>query len=199
MKKYSYEARDQATDKIVKANVQANSESAAAKLLINQGFTPLDIKEIKENDNLLSKLSNRITTKDRVVFTRQLATLIGAGLPLSQSLNTVLEQTQNKKLQSIVQDISVSVEGGKSLSESFSKFPEVFDQVFLSLVGAGEASGTLDNALQRIAYQQEKDALTIRVIKEDDITYKLLDSMVNNLEELAKDYKENIKIIIKEG
>ncbi|HPF31188.1 MAG TPA: type II secretion system F family protein [Candidatus Saccharibacteria bacterium] len=173
MKKYSYEARDQATDKIVKANVQANSESAAAKLLINQGFTPLDIKEIKENDNLLSKLSNRITTKDRVVFTRQLATLIGAGLPLSQSLNTVLEQTQNKKLQSIVQDISVSVEGGKSLSESFSKFPEVFDQVFLSLVGAGEASGTLDNALQRIAYQQEKDAATMSKIK-GALTYPII-------------------------
>lgn len=173
MKKYSYEARDQATDKIVKANVQANSESAAAKLLINQGFTPLDIKEIKENDNLLSKLSNRITTKDRVVFTRQLATLIGAGLPLSQSLNTVLEQTQNKKLQSIVQDISVSVEGGKSLSESFSKFPEVFDQVFLSLVDAGEASGTLDNALQRIAYQQEKDAATMSKIK-GALTYPII-------------------------
>lgn len=173
MKKFSYEARDQATDKIVKANVQANSESAAAKLLINQGFTPLDIKEIKESDNIISRLAGRITTKDKVVFTRQLATLIGAGLPLSQSLNTVLEQTQNKRLQSIVQEITVSVEGGKSLSESFSKFPDVFNAVFLALVGAGEVSGTLDEALQRIATQQEKDAATMSKIK-GALTYPII-------------------------
>jgi len=64
------------------------------------------------------------------VFTRQLATLIGAGLPLAQSLHTASEQTENKKLQSIVQDITASVEGGKTLSESFAKYPEVFDAVF---------------------------------------------------------------------
>lgn len=165
MKKFTYEARDQSTNKITKSEVQADSETAAAKLLIGQGLTPLNIKEMASGDNVLSKITDRITAKDKVVFTRQLATLIGAGLPLSQSLNTVLEQTENKKLQSVIQEISVSVEGGKTLSESFAKHPEIFDPVFLALVGAGELSGTLDEALVRIANQQEKDAAIMSKIK----------------------------------
>ena len=173
MKKFNYEARDQTTNKITKAAVQADSESAAARLLISQGFTPLSIKEQSENDNFIARLSGRITTKDKIVFTRQLATLIGAGLPLAQSFNTVLEQTQNKKLQSIIQDITASIEGGKTLSESFAKYPAVFDAVFLALVGAGETSGTLDESLQRIANQQEKDAATISKIK-GALTYPII-------------------------
>src|SRR5690606_3242701 len=118
---------------IVKATVQADSETSAAKLLMAQGFTPLSITEIDESGGL-GFLKNRISTKDRIVFTRQLATLIGAGLPLSQSLRTILEQTENKRLQSVTEDIIASVEGGKSLHESFSKHPDVFDKVFLALI-----------------------------------------------------------------
>ena len=173
MKKFNYEARDQTTNKIIKATVQADTESAAAKLLINQGFTPLNIKEQGENDNFISRMSGRITTKDKIVFTRQLATLIGAGLPLAQSFNTVLEQTENKKLQSIIQDVTASIEGGKTLSESFAKHPAVFDAVFLALVGAGEMSGTLDESLQRVANQQEKDAATMSKIK-GALTYPII-------------------------
>jgi type IV pilus assembly protein PilC len=173
VKKFSYEARDQTTNKITKSIVQADSESAAAKALINQGFTPLNIKELDGNENIIARLNNRITTKDRIVFTRQLATLIGAGLPLAQSFSTVLEQTQNKKMQSVVQEIMVSIEGGKSLSESFAKHPTIFDPVFLALVGAGEVSGSLDDALQRIATQQEKDAATMSKIK-GALTYPII-------------------------
>ena len=173
MKKFTYEARDQSTNKITKAEVQAESEHAAARLLISQGFVPINIKEQNSTDNPLSNLANRITTKDKIVFTRQLATLIGAGLPLSQSLSTVLEQTQNKKLQSIIQEISASVEGGKSLSSAFSKYPEIFDAVFLSLVSAGEISGTLDDSLKRIADQQEKDAAIMSKIK-GALTYPII-------------------------
>lgn len=158
---------------MVRATVQAESESAAAKLLIAQGFTPLDIKESDENGGFLGRLTNRITTKDKIVFTRQLATLIGAGLPLSQSLRTVLEQTENKRLQGVVEDIVASVEGGKSLSESFSKHPEVFDNVFLALIAAGEVSGTLDESLKRIAAQQEKDAATMSKIR-GALTYPII-------------------------
>lgn len=165
MKKFIYEARDEATNKITKAEIQAESEHDAAKLLVKQGFVPLNIKEQIGDGSFLSRFTSRITTKDKVVFTRQLATLIGAGLPLSQSLNTVMEQTQNKQLQSILQDISASVEGGRSLSDSFAKHPKVFDEVFLALVGAGELSGTLDESLQRIAAQQEKDAAVAGKIK----------------------------------
>lgn len=173
MKKFNYQAKDTSTNKIVRATVQADSETAAAKLLIAQGFTPLDIQEIDENASFIGRITNRITTKDRVVFTRQLATLIGAGLPLSQSLRTVLDQTDNKRLQSVVEDIIASIEGGKSLSESFSKHPEVFDHVFLALIAAGETSGTLDESLMRIAAQQEKDAATMSKIR-GALTYPII-------------------------
>ena len=173
MKKFSYQAKDGSTGKVVKATVQADSENAAAKLLIAQGFTPLDIQEQDENGSFIGRITNRITTKDRIVFTRQLATLIGAGLPLSQSLHTVLEQTENKRLQSVIEDIVASVEGGKSLSESFSKHPEVFDKVFLALIAAGEVSGTLDDSLIRIAAQQEKDAAMMSKIK-GALTYPII-------------------------
>ncbi len=173
MKKYDYEAKDQGTNKIVRASLQADSESAAAHLLIKQGFVPLSIKEQIGDGSFFQRLTSRITTKDRVVFTRQLATLIGAGLPLSQSLHTVLEQTANKQLQSVVEDISASVEGGRSLSESFAKYPKVFNEVFISLLAAGELSGTLDDSLIRIANQQEKDAAVMSKIR-GALTYPII-------------------------
>jgi len=173
VKKFTYEARDQATSKVVKSSIQADSESAAAHLLISQGFVPLNIKEESGDGGFLGKVTGRITTKDKVVFTRQLATLIGAGLPLSQSLYTVMEQTQNKQLQSVVQEVSASVEGGRSLSDSFAKHPKVFNEVFISLMAAGEMSGTLDQSLQRIAAQQEKDAAVMGKIK-GALTYPII-------------------------
>lgn len=165
MRKFNYEAKDSATSKVVKATVSADSERAAAKLLIAQGYSPLKIEEMQENGSFIDKITNRITTKDKLVFTRQLATLIGAGLPLSQSLRTVLDQTQNKRMKAVVQDIIESIEGGHTLHESFAQHTEVFDKLFLALVAVGEASGTLDEALQRVAAQQEKDAATMTKIR----------------------------------
>lgn len=165
MKKYLYEARDSATDTIVKSVVQAESEHAAARLLSAQGFVPLKIEAEDERTGLFARLSGRITGKDKILFTRQLATLIGAGLPLAQSLRTVLDQTANKRMQEIVQQIIADIEGGRQLSDSFAKHPEVFDKLFIALVSAGEASGTLDEALKRVAAQQEKDAAMLRKVK----------------------------------
>lgn len=173
MKKFNYEAKDSTTNRIVKATVQADTEHAAAKLLIDQGFAPLDIKEVKEDGNIFEQFTGRITIKDKVVFTRQLSTLIGAGLPLSQSLRTVQEQTQNKRLKNVIQDLITSIEGGKSLHDSFAKHPEVFDKLFLALVATGEASGTLDESLQRVATQQEKDAAIMSRIK-GALTYPII-------------------------
>ncbi len=173
MKKFTYEARDRASDKVVKSVIQADSETAAARLLMKQGFVPLNIKEQVGDGSLLSRITGRITTKDKVVFSRQLATLIGAGLPLSQSLHTVTEQTQNKQFQSILQEISAAVEGGKPLSESFAKHPKVFSEVFVALIAAGELSGTLDESLQRVAAQQEKDAAVASKIK-GALTYPVI-------------------------
>ena len=165
MKKYNYEARDSASNKIVKSVVQADSENAAAKLLTAQGFVPLKIELQDDKTNFFARFSGRITTKDRVVFTRQLATLIGAGLPLAQSLRTVQEQTTNKRMQEIVQEIISDVEGGKSLSDSFAKHPEAFNKVYVALVSAGETSGTMDDSLKRLAAQQEKEAAMMSKIR----------------------------------
>lgn len=173
MKKFAYEARDGSSGKIVKATVQADSEYAAARLLTDQGFIPLDIKEEGEGGNFIDRLTGRITAKDKVVFSRQLATLIGAGLPLSQSLRTVIDQTENKRLQGVIQDVLTAIEGGRPLGESFGKHPEVFDKVFLALINAGEASGTLDDALRRIANQQEKDAAIMSKIR-GAMTYPII-------------------------
>ena len=173
MNKYSYEARDAASNKIVKSTVQAESEIAAAKLLSAQGFTPLKIELEDDRAGIFKRFANRVTTKDKIVFTRQLATLIGAGLPLSQSMRTVHEQTQNKSMQQIVQEIIGDIEGGRSLSDAFNKHPKVFDNVYLALVSAGEASGTLDEALRRVAAQQEKDAAMMSKIK-GALTYPII-------------------------
>jgi len=165
MRKFDYKARDKSSEKIVSSMVQAESESSAAKLLIEQGYTPLEIKESSENRGLFDKITGRITGKDKIVFMRQLSTLIGAGLPLSQSLRTVLEQTENKQMQRVIEEIIADVEGGRTLSDAFGKHPNVFDTIVLALISAGEASGTLDEALKRIATQKEKDAAMMSKIK----------------------------------
>lgn len=155
---FVYTAKDTASNKTVKSTVQAESERAAAKLLMSRNLIPLDISPETESGGLLGVIRNHVSTKDRVVFTRQLATLINAGLPLAQSLHTVQEQTNNKKLKEVAQDIITSVEGGSNLADAFSKHPKVFNELFIALVAAGEVSGTLDKALERISDQQEKDA-----------------------------------------
>ena len=165
MKKFNYEARDKASSQVVKSMVQADSESAAARVLIEQGLMPLGIKEIDEDGSFFAKLSGRITTKDKILFLRQLSTLIGAGLPLAQSIHTVLEQTQNKQMQRVIEEVIADIEGGRTLSDAFGKHPQVFDKIVLALVAAGEASGTLDEALRRVATQKEKDAAMMGKIK----------------------------------
>ncbi len=173
MKRYNYEAKDTSTGKKVKSVVQAESEQAAANVLLKQGFAPLNITEEGGGDSFFAKLSGRITVKDRIVFSRQLATLIGAGLPLAQSMRTIAEQTENKRFRVIIEEILADIEAGRTLSDSFAKYPEQFDKVFLSLIKAGEASGTLDDALKRIADQQEKDAAMMSKIK-GALTYPVI-------------------------
>jgi type IV pilus assembly protein PilC len=152
---YNYEARNTATGQKIKAQVQADNERAAAKLIQEQGLAPLEITPEKATN---VTFANKIKTKDKVLFARQLSTMVNAGLPLVQSLRTVQGQTTSKPLKNIVSEIISNVEGGKSLSESLKRHPEAFNNVFVSMVAAGEASGTLDSSLERLANQQEKDA-----------------------------------------
>lgn len=149
----------------VRGIVEAETEAAAGKLIVAQGMAPLKITVKDQNSSLFSRLTGRISTKDKILFSRQLATLINAGLPLTQSLRTVAEQTSNKQFAVIISQVIASVEGGVSFSESLSKHPKVFSEVFISLIAAGEVSGTLDKALERLANQQEKDADMISKVR----------------------------------
>ena len=164
MKRYNYRAREKSTGKSVKGSIQADNERLAGRLLVEQDLIPDSIIE-EGVTNPFTKFNNRITTKDRIMFTRQLATLIGAGLPLSASLRTVVEQTENKGMQAVGEEILAAAESGKSLYEAFSAHPNVFNGVYLALIQAGEKSGTLDIALARLADQEEKDAAMLGKIR----------------------------------
>ena len=164
MKRFNYKAKDKSTGKIIKGSIQAENERTAGKLLIEQGYIPDTVVEEGANDPFV-KITKRIKTKDRIVFTRQLATLIGAGLPLTASLRTVTEQTESKGMKEVAEEIITAVESGKSLYEAFSQHPKIFNGVYLALIQAGETSGTLDIALKRLADQDEKDAAMMGKIK----------------------------------
>ena len=164
MKRFTYKAKDTKTGKIVSGDIQAENEYAAGRLLISQGLAPQKVKEEKRG-GIFSKFTDRVSSKQRIIFTRQFATLIGAGLPLSDSLRMVAEQTEDKPTKEMIEDVLAQVEGGKTLHEAFAKYPDVFNRLYLSLVEAGEASGTLDQSLKRLADQQEKDANMLSKIR----------------------------------
>jgi type IV pilus assembly protein PilC len=155
---YQYVARNPKTGDRIEAEVQADNERAAAKLIRNEGLVPLDIVLQKQKGNALGGMFKRVPSKDRVLFSRQLSTLIDAGLPLLQSLRNVNGQVTNKMLKEIINHVISDVEGGSALSAAMSKHPKVFNHVYISMIAAGETSGTLDLSLQRLADQQEKDA-----------------------------------------
>jgi type IV pilus assembly protein PilC len=152
---FNYEAKNSKTGQKIKAKVEADSEQAASKLIRSQGLVPIQIKVEKSGAN---GRFTRIRAKDKILFSRQLSTLINAGLPLAQSLRQVAQQTTNKPLKIIVNQIISDVEGGSAFSVALAKHPKVFNRVYISLVAAGETSGTLDTGLERLAFQQEKDA-----------------------------------------
>lgn len=163
---YKYTARDTATGKKVSATIQASSEQAAAKMLHEQGLAVTNISVGTDGgSNPITKFRNRIGSKDKILFSRQLSTLINAGLPLLQSLRTVAGQTQNKALKLVIHQVITDVEAGSALSVALGKHPNVFNKIYVSLVAAGEVSGTLDKSLERLADQQEKDAEIISKVR----------------------------------
>ncbi|HUC89586.1 MAG TPA: type II secretion system F family protein [Patescibacteria group bacterium] len=165
MLSFRYTARDPSTGQYVKAEVQAEDEQSASKLIRKEGLVPIDIKMSEKGATGIGNYFNRVRTKDKVIFSRQLSTLINAGLPLVQSLRTVNGQTQSKPLKVIISKVISDVEAGSTLSAAMAKHPQVFNRVYISLIAAGEASGTLDKALERLAVQQEKDADLISKVR----------------------------------
>jgi type IV pilus assembly protein PilC len=166
MLSFRYTARDPATGQYIKSDVQAENEAEASKLIRKEGLVPIDITlSEKAATGFIGKRLNRVKTKDKVLFSRQLSTLINAGLPLIQSLRSVNNQTSSKPFKVVINKVIADVEAGSTLSTSMAKHPDVFNQVYVSLIAAGEASGTLDKALERLALQQEKDAEILRKVR----------------------------------
>jgi type IV pilus assembly protein PilC len=161
---YQFTARDPATGQKVTSEVQAENEKAAAKAIKGQGYSPLEIK-LSDHEKNLFGFRNRITSKDKVIFSRQLSTLIDAGLPLAQALRNVAGQTTSKALKLVLEKVQADIEAGSSFHEALARYPRVFNNVYVSLIEAGEASGTLDKALERLANQQEKDAEIISKVR----------------------------------
>jgi type IV pilus assembly protein PilC len=163
---FAYTDKDKAADKEVKGRIQADNEQAAANILIGKKLYPISITPAAGTGlNRSIQLFNKVSAKNRVIFTRQLATLVKAGLPISQALNTSIEQVSDKNFQQTLQKVAASVEGGTSLADSFGQYPEIFNHVYVSLVHAGEESGTLDDALERLADQQEKEQQIVSKIR----------------------------------
>lgn len=162
MKRFTYKAKEQGTGKILKGTIQAENERMAGKLLVDRGYVP---EVLREEGVGFGQGKGSVTSKDRINFTRQFATLVGAGLPIAQSLRTVAEQTSSKAMKGVIEEILSDIEAGRGLGDSFAKHPETFDNVYLSLIKAGEVSGTLDESLRRIASQEEKDQKMMSKIK----------------------------------
>ena len=164
---YDYTAKEPSTGQVIKASVQADSEHAAAAAIHQEGLVPISIKVHGGGSQFVPGFlkSKKVKTKDKVLFSRQLSTLINAGLPLVQALRNVSAQTQSKNLKLVLNQIIADVEAGSSLSKAISKHPQVFNQIYISLIEAGETSGTLDKSLERLAVQQEKDADVISKVR----------------------------------
>lgn len=162
---YQYVARNPTTGQRIKSDVQAENEQTALRLIRQEGLIPLDITPDNKGSSFMGGRFTRMPAKDRVLFSRQLSTLINAGLPLVQSLRNVNTQTTNKMLKSVISKVIADVEGGLALSVAMAKHPKVFNRVYISMIAAGEASGTLDVSLERLADQQEKDADIISKVR----------------------------------
>lgn len=163
--KFAYRARDQA-GQIKVGEVIASDESRAEQLLEENGLTIVSIQQ-RQGDILdrLNPFGHSVNNKDLVMYSRQLATLISARVPILQSLRILEEQISSKYLLLVTKDIVASIENGESLSAAMSKHSEVFGNVYISLVKSGEASGSLDKSLVYLADQLEKDYELIAKVK----------------------------------
>lgn len=161
MKKFKYSARDQ-QGKIVSGDLEAKDHDSVADILHDRGLIVVSVKEGVGLD--LEKLAEvnigGVPMKEKVVFMRQMATMVGAGLPLSRSLEIMTQQTENPMFRRVLKDVLLSVQSGKSLSNSFREQEEIFDEVTLNLIEAGEESGNLETILERLATElEEKNSL----------------------------------------
>ena len=150
---FNYRARNQQGELIVGALDMVNEAGVAANL-DKLGYTVLEIKPPSAASSSLAGLTERFQgfkKQEVIIFTRQLSTLIRSGMPLLPSLSTICEQTTNKKFRIILENVRQSVQGGASFSEALAKYPDVFSELFVSMVEVGESGGIMDQVLDRLA------------------------------------------------
>lgn len=156
MKKFQYLARDK-SGKEVKGVLEARSPEVIVEILQGKGLIVVEVKEdLGLNMSKLNEINiGGVPMSEKVLFMRQFATMISAGLSLTKSLDILTKQVTNPLFQRVLVEVLAEVEGGSSLSKAFRKQSDVFDDVVLSMIEAGEASGNLETVLQRLANELE--------------------------------------------
>ncbi len=160
--KFSYTATKDG--KTFQGVVEAVDRDAVVALLNKQGAHPVIIK-LESNKASKGGRKKKVKLKELVVFTRQLSTMISAGVPLTRAISTLEIQTVDKYFKQAISGIMKDVEGGLSLGDSFAKYPNIFSEVYVNMVRAGEAGGILDEILKRLASQVEQDASMRKKVK----------------------------------
>ncbi len=158
---YKWEGRARG-GKIQKGTMEAPSEAVVTAQLRAQGITPTKVKKsLGQAEIKIPGLKPKVKTKDIVVFTRQFATMIDAGLPLVQCLEILGGQQENPTFKEVILKVKEDVESGATFADALSKHPKVFDRLYVNLVNAGEVGGILDTILNRLAGYIEK-AMNLR-------------------------------------
>ena len=158
-KRFTFEGRNLSTDQIVRGEVVAKDEEEARKKLQRRGIRPLRVSKVK------STRKKRITQEDITVFTRQLATMMKAGLPLMQAFEIVARGHSNPSMTQMLMQVRADVEQGSALGKSFSKYPKYFDRFYCNLVSAGETGGVLEGLLDKLAVYKEKTQAIKKKVK----------------------------------
>ncbi len=162
MPSYVYTARETVSGREIRNAVEAASEEAAIAALLNRNLLVVSIQEKVSKKGKTQ--GGKVALTDLVIFTRQLATMVDAGITIVQSLQALGEQTNNKVMRDTIRDITVRVESGESLSEALQKHPKAFNKLYVSMVGAGEKGGLLAEILGRLAtYLENSDRLRKKV------------------------------------
>jgi type IV pilus assembly protein PilC len=169
---FTYRARNRQGE-ILQDQVEADDTMAVASQLRQQGLLVIDVKEKGVAQRDLLEPFKKVKLGDLVVFSRQFATMINAGLPIVRALYILSEQTENPKLKEVVVQVRKDVEAGLALSEALDKHPKVFSRLYVEMVRAGEIGGILDGVLLRLADQLENDQELRRKVK-SAMTYPIV-------------------------
>jgi type IV pilus assembly protein PilC len=163
MASFAYVARENATGREIRSSVEAATEQAAIAALLNRNLLVVSIQEKIGKKGRTS--GGKVGLADLVIFTRQLATMVDAGLAMVQSLQALAEQTTNKVMRDVIKDICTRVEGGDSFSEALQKHPKAFSRLYVCMVAAGEKGGLLAEILARLAVYLENAARLRKKVK----------------------------------